>query len=686
MKFNKVSAATLIVLIAGLLATGNALAHALLVRSSPSANSELIQPPTKIEMWFSEPLEAGFSSARLLNTSGEEIPIGTAELDPNDPTHISVSLGQLSPGIYTVAWKTLSRTDGHEWYGSFPFTVLNSDGTRPDGTAAVLNLETRSELPTLLQTISRWLTLMGGILFLSVPLFFNLILTGLTNSSEADQLKGRLNDLAIKIVTLSVLTVILGSWLQIALQATHLESLTLLPRLIYGTHTGALILSRQALVLPGLLLLNGHKRWLFISAAIYETGILLLCVISGMQGEVIAYYTALVVTSIIFAWGKYKNSGTNQKWNSLLILGLITLLYFSLGSHAGAVTGSFWAILSDYIHLLATSAWVGGLMLLPLVLDSIRGYSPTLDRDMLGQLFRRYGYMAKLSFFLLLTTGVFNSLIQFPTFASIVNTSYGRVLLIKLILVFAVWGISLLSTRILRRKADPSLFPANLQRFIKHVSTAALISLLLMFAISVLVQTQPPSSSKINSLASGLSYNNIIQGDDLSIHVQVTPNQVGINQFFVHLFHEDGSPIGDVQLVRLLFNYEDAQIGQANADLTLLGADLFGIEGVYLNQPGKWTVSVYVRRRGMDDVIADLHVNVPDPAEMIQKAGPFQNPVSTVPVKGIISGSLIIISMEVFRWRGTIKQMKPGHFQTFIIAAYVLIVIGLLLGLLLVLG
>ena len=87
------------VLVASLLVTGNALAHALLLRSLPVANSELLQSPEKIEMWFSEPLEAGFSSARLLTTSGEEIRIDAAELDPNDPTHLTASLSQLAPGI-----------------------------------------------------------------------------------------------------------------------------------------------------------------------------------------------------------------------------------------------------------------------------------------------------------------------------------------------------------------------------------------------------------------------------------------------------------------------------------------------------------------------------------------------------------------------------------------------------------
>ena len=64
-------------------------AHALLVRSVPDANAELSQPPAVIEMWFSEPLEAVFSNARLLNSAGAELPAGPASVDPTDPFHLT---------------------------------------------------------------------------------------------------------------------------------------------------------------------------------------------------------------------------------------------------------------------------------------------------------------------------------------------------------------------------------------------------------------------------------------------------------------------------------------------------------------------------------------------------------------------------------------------------------------------
>jgi copper transport protein len=393
-----------------------------------------------------------------------------------------------------------------------------------------------------------------------------------------------------------------------------------------------------------------------------------------VAGNEIIAASALLVAILIIAWTWRKASTENQSWNSLLILGVITLLYFSLGSHAGAAAGSFWAILSDFIHLLATSAWVGGLMLLPLVLDSIRRNSATPERAALGPLFRNYGYIAKFSFFLLLTSGLFNSLVQFPTFASIINTAYGRVLLIKLAAALIVWQLSIFSTRILRGKMDTQQFAVNLKLFIQKISRAALIGLALMLAVAVLVQTQPPKSI---SQEVDTSYHNIVKADDLSIHIQITPNQAGNNQFYIQLFHADDSKIGEVQLVRLLFNYEDAQVGQSDADLTQQGADIFGIEGVYLNQPGTWNLSVYVRRRGMDDVIADMRVKVPDSAEMNQKTEPFQSPVKTVPVSVILSGLLIALSVESFRWRGTFKNTKT----VFIFTAFIFLVTSLILSL-----
>lgn len=686
MKFHKASAAIFVVIISSLLITGNALAHALLVRSLPVANSELTQPPAKIELWFSEPVEEGFSSARLFTTSGDEITVGKAQLDLNDPYHLTVPLSRLSPGIYTVSYVTLSRTDGHEWTGSFPFTVLNSDGSRPSGTASASD-EVNIWLPTFAQTVSRWLALMGGILFVSVPLF---LLFVTPNSGKSDELGIRFNALGIKINGLGVLAIFIGSWLQFALQANQLENLNLLPKLVYGTHSGSLALARQALTLGGLLIIlkmipkstsNKESQWIFITGAILEACILILILLSGIYGEwVLAVFTFIIIAD---AWGMawYLNqtseSTDHQAWTLVLALGLVTLFLFSIGSHASAVPGSIWAVFSDFIHLLATSAWIGGLMLLTIMLEQMRR-SSAIDKSVLGPLFRRYGYMAKFSFFLLITTGLFNSLVHFPAWISLFNTFYGQVLLIKLLLVIIVWWLSLRSSNNLRRPADPSNLSDNLQRFIRQISLAALIGLFLMVAVAALVQTQPPVKATAITTPANLPFISHFQADDLTIHVQVTPNQVGSNHFKVFLSHEDDSPIGEVQLVRLLFNYQDSQIGQSSVDLKEQDVNIFGIEGAYLNQPGTWKLSIYVRRRGLDDTIADVgSLNLPAPAA--QNAAPFGNPVTNIPTGELLAGAMMILGFEIYRWRQTFKQAKPKLYSTLMWIGFCLFFIGLIL-------
>ena len=92
-----------------------ALAHALLVRSEPEANAELTSSPPSVEMWFSEPLEDRFSHARLIDSLGEDVAGADSSLvDVSDPSHLSLPLSTLQPGIYTVVWTTLSSVDGHE--------------------------------------------------------------------------------------------------------------------------------------------------------------------------------------------------------------------------------------------------------------------------------------------------------------------------------------------------------------------------------------------------------------------------------------------------------------------------------------------------------------------------------------------------------------------------------------------
>jgi hypothetical protein len=97
-----------------------------------------------------------------------------------------------------------------------------------------------------------------------------------------------------------------------------------------------------------------------------------------------------------------------------------------------------------------------------------------------------------------------------------------------------------------------------------------------------------------------------------------------------------------------------------------------------LNRPGHWNISVYVRRRGLDDVIAEAGaLTLPSPA---QNAAPFQNPVPTIPAGVLVGGILALLGLETFQWRKTLQQAQPILARAIPLVGGMLMLLGIGLG------
>lgn len=99
-----------------------ALAHAFLDHAKPSVGSVLERAPTAISLWFTQELEPAFSTAEVVDPSGNRVDSGNAQVDRKDPTLLRVPLKPLSAGRYKVNWRVVS-VDSHTTEGSFTFRV-----------------------------------------------------------------------------------------------------------------------------------------------------------------------------------------------------------------------------------------------------------------------------------------------------------------------------------------------------------------------------------------------------------------------------------------------------------------------------------------------------------------------------------------------------------------------------------
>lgn len=96
----------------------------LLVRSIPSINSVLSEPPQVIRLWFEDPLIAEFSRFQLRDINTRQIETPLSQINPDDPSELFIPLEtELPDGLYTVTYQVISAVDGHEGVGSFAFIV-----------------------------------------------------------------------------------------------------------------------------------------------------------------------------------------------------------------------------------------------------------------------------------------------------------------------------------------------------------------------------------------------------------------------------------------------------------------------------------------------------------------------------------------------------------------------------------
>lgn len=106
----------------GLALSASVLAHAMLDRATPRVGSSVKAAPARVELWFTEPLEPAFSTAKVVDAGGRQVDRRDAAVDKSDSRHLTVSLPALPAGRYRVVWRVVSP-DAHASDGDFAFDV-----------------------------------------------------------------------------------------------------------------------------------------------------------------------------------------------------------------------------------------------------------------------------------------------------------------------------------------------------------------------------------------------------------------------------------------------------------------------------------------------------------------------------------------------------------------------------------
>lgn len=102
---------------------GTASAHAALVSTDPVQNSVVPTAPSVVTLTFSEGMTLTSDSVRVLDPSGKQVDAGDSEHadGKSDTARVTLRTG-LTNGTYTVAWRAVSE-DSHPVGGAFTFSI-----------------------------------------------------------------------------------------------------------------------------------------------------------------------------------------------------------------------------------------------------------------------------------------------------------------------------------------------------------------------------------------------------------------------------------------------------------------------------------------------------------------------------------------------------------------------------------
>ena len=127
-----------------------------------------------------------------------------------------------------------------------------------------------------------------------------------------------------------------------------------------------------------------------------------------------------------------------------LVLALGVTLTSTLTGHAADWGDRSFTVLIDWLHALAATAWTGGLFGLAIAIggDWNTSSRSAASPELIGSVARRFSRLAGYCLLVVVASGVYNAVVQVPTFSSLWTTTYGVALLLKIVLalVLAVMG------------------------------------------------------------------------------------------------------------------------------------------------------------------------------------------------------------------------------------------------------
>ena len=537
-------------------------AHAALVRTVPTASVVVNRPPPVVLLTYTEAVEPRFAAVSVTNAAGDSVRAGNPRRSASDPKTLVVPLRRVPQGWYLVYWRVIS-VDGHPVRGAFTFAVGPNPGPAPQ--FSIPSISETAATPRLIAARS--------VVLVSVMAAIGLFLLRI---AIARPVVRRVPDTRLRAVSL-------------AFGVAAVVALVAIP--VYVLMATADFALRSTFELGALVPL--------LRDSAFGRGYLDLELAFGL----------FVVAAALALWIDRPERERRSVAELLSVGGAFAgaaavLLVPGLAGHAAQYSPRGAALLFDWLHLLAGSIWVGGLMGLLVLWRSF-----PVARRVAGLVVcvPRFSNTAFVSVLVLIGSGIGAALIHLPTFASLWQTSYGQTLLVKIGLLSAAMllaAVNLLRTRprLLAYRERPELAPGAAALLRRLVAGEVLLVVGAVIAAAVLTSLAPPAKGLARAGNASARVGpgrvaEVVNKNGYHIELRVSPNRAAVPNSFSVAITRGGTPVRGAEVVSG-FTMLDMEMGTQSYALTETAPGVYTRSAPALVMVGHWALSFEITPPG----------------------------------------------------------------------------------------
>lgn len=583
-----------------LLAPAGASAHALLVDTVPQRGAILHQQPRQVVLHFSENVEGNFGALRVFDAAAKRVDDGRTIHPGGSGSRLAVGLQPgLRDGTYVATYRVISA-DSHPVSGGLVFSVGKPGTAAAPSVSQLIGNSAAGPVTQGVFGLARGLTylatalVLGGLAFVLVVWLPALrVATGATEAwqqASAAFLR-RVRRLLLGAAALGIASALAGIVLEGATAGATSGWAALKPtvlRDVLGTRFG--------------------EVWGLRALAFLALGAALALALRGIRGRAggAALQRVALGADGLAAPGLPRGA---------LALGALPAAFIALApalaGHASAQSPVALLLPLDVMHVLAMSAWIGGLLLLTFALPAATRELPPPDRTrLLAAALLRFSPLALGCVVVLLLTGTIQAIEHVGSWDALLHTGFGRAVLAKVVLVAALIALGAVNRSRavprLRELAGQVAAPGGAGRLLRRTLRAEVALVLVVLGVTAALVSYPPPSSFAGGPFSGSA-----TLGPLRLQATVDPARLGPNEIHLYLLKaKDGTPSTQTKELTVTLALPARKIGPLPARAREAGPGHYVVDTVQLVPAGDWRLDVTSRVSEFDQYETSLEVPV----------------------------------------------------------------------------